>query len=64
MTAKEAERCTPRTIETYRAMLVRFRDRLGAQGVREPQGIIPHHFRLFLAELDKQGSCRRSARTT
>jgi site-specific recombinase XerD len=54
-TAKEAERCTPRTIENYRFTLARFRDWLAARGVQDPREIISHHIRLFLAELDKQG---------
>ncbi len=55
ITAKQAERCTPRTIETYRFSLERFRDWLATQDVTDAAHIIPHHIRLFLAELDKQG---------
>lgn len=55
ITAKEAERCTPRTIETYRFTLERFRDWLATQNVFDARNITPHHIRLFLAGLDKQG---------
>lgn len=55
ITAKEAERCTPRTIKTYRWTLRRFLDWLQAQSVQDAQAITPHHIRLFLVDLDKQG---------
>jgi site-specific recombinase XerD len=55
ITAKEAERCTPRTIETYRATLVRFCDWLRSQSTQEAREITPHLIRLFLASLEKHG---------
>jgi integrase/recombinase XerD len=55
ITAKQAERCTPRTIETYSLSLRRFLTWLQEHGVTDCQGITPHDIRLFLAELDRQG---------
>jgi site-specific recombinase XerD len=55
ITAKQAERCTSRTIETYRWTLRRFLSWLREQGVSDAQGITSHQIRLYLAELDKQG---------
>lgn len=55
ITAKEAERCTPRTIATYRYTLQRFCDWLATRNVLDARDITPHHIRLFLADLDKQG---------
>lgn len=52
ITAKQAERCTPRTIGSYRWTLNRFLSWLQGQGVMDAQGITPHHVRLYLADLD------------
>jgi hypothetical protein len=56
LTAKEAERCTARTVKTYRWTPDKFIAWLDTQGVHDAQGITAHHVRLFLAHLDKQGS--------
>jgi len=55
ITAKEAERCTVRTVKTYRWTLRQFLDWLKARDVLEVQVITPHHIRQFLAGLDQQG---------
>lgn len=55
LTAKEAERCTARTVKTYRWTLDKFIAWLDTQGVSDAQGITAHRVRLFLAQLDKQG---------
>jgi site-specific recombinase XerD len=55
ITAKEAKRCTARTVRTYRWTLQKFLDWLGQQGVGQIQALTSHHIRQFLADLDKQG---------
>ena len=55
ITAKQAERCTSRTIETYRWTLSRFLSWLQEQGISDAQSITSHHIRLYLAHLDGRG---------
>ncbi len=55
ITAKQAERCTPRTIDTYTWTLKRFLGWLQERGITDPQSITAHHIRLYLADLDSQG---------
>ena len=55
LTAKEAARCSARTLVAYRFALRRFSAWLRAQAVTDPATITPQHVRAYYAELGKSG---------
>lgn len=62
LTAKQAARCTPRTLQHYRWTLDRFCVWLEAAGIVAPDHITAHHWRAYLVHLDEQGLSANSVR--
>ncbi len=53
ITAKEAQRVSPRTLEAYQRALAKFTTWLRAQKITTPHGVTPHIVRSYFAELGK-----------